>query len=319
MMSPSKKLLLLCLAVLAVLFLLQFVMPSYFVLTLTRIMIFAIFAMGYNLLMGYTGLLSLGHAMFFAVGLYASGLASYYWGLPLFWSFLFGIAASAAASTLIAFLALKTQTVAFMIVTLMFSQVAYLSILQFAEVTGGDQGLTLPPESRSFVFLGMTLDMTSEATRYNIAFVVFAAVLLLTYAVTKGPFGRLLIAVRENESRTEMLGFNTYVIKLVAFVLSGTISGVAGALNGLIFGYIGSSSADFGNSIEPLLFTLVGGAGTLLGPLVGTALMTLLIDRLSGFTTAYLIVIGIILIVMTLWLPKGILGTVRDRWAKWLN
>lgn len=319
MMTPPKRNLLLCLGVLALLFLLQFVMPSYVVLTATRIMIFAVFAMGYNLLMGYCGLLSLGHAMFFAVGLYASGLASFYGGLPLFWCFLFGILASATVSALIGFLALRTQAVAFMIVTLMFSQVAYLLILQFSPITGGDQGLTLPPEARSLGLLGVKFDMTSEATRYNIAFVIFAAVLMLTYAVMNGPFGRLLIAIRENANRTEMLGFNTFTIKMMAFVLSGTISGMAGALNGLIFGYIGASSADFQNSIEPLLFTLVGGAGTLLGPLVGTTLMTLLIDRLSGFTTAYLIVIGVILIVMTLWFPKGILGTLRDRWARWLN
>lgn len=319
MTHGNRKLLFLCLGVIALLFVLQFVLTSYLVLTVTRILIFAVFAMGYNVLMGYTGLLSLGHAMFFSAGLYASGLAAFHWGLPLFWAFLFGILVSALASALIAVLALKTQTVAFMIVTLMFSQVAFLAILHFSEITGGDQGLTLPPAARSFGLLGMTLDVTSEATRYNIALVVFAGVLLLTYAVTRGPFGRLLIAVRENESRTEMLGFNTHAIKLVAFVLSGTIAGTAGALNGLMFGYIGASSAEFQNSIQPLLFTLVGGPGTLLGPLVGTALMTLLIDRLSGVTTAYLIVIGVLLISMTLWFPKGILGTIRDRWARWLN
>ena len=128
-----------------------------------------------------------------------------------------------------------------------------------------------------------------------------------------------MIAVRENEDRTEMLGFSIYTIKLVAFTVSGTIAGTAGALYGLMFGYIGSAFADFQNSIEPLLFTLVGGPGTLLGPLLGTALMTLLIDRLSGMTTAYLVVVGVILIVTTLWFPKGILGTVRDRWVKWLR
>jgi len=319
MIPENRRLLVLCLAVIAGLFALQFVLTGYLVLTLTRIMIFAVFAMGYNILMGYTGLLSLGHAMFFSVGLYAAGLSAYYWGVPLLWSFVLGIAVSAAVSALIALLALKTQTVAFMIVTLMFSQVAYLAILHFSPITGGDQGLTLPPAARSLDLLGMTLDVTSQATRYNIALVVFAAVLLLTHAVTRGPFGRLLIAVRENEGRTDMLGFDTHAIKLMAFVLSGTIAGTAGALHALMFGYIGASSAEFQNSIQPLLFTLVGGAGTLLGPLVGTALMTLLIDRLSGVTTAYLIVVGVLLIVMTLWFPKGILGTIRDRWVRWLN
>ncbi|WP_121062659.1 branched-chain amino acid ABC transporter permease [Chachezhania antarctica] len=318
-MTNDRKLLLLCLGVLAILFALQFVLSSYLVLALTRILILSVFAMGYNILMGYTGLLSLGHAMFFAAGLYASGLASYYWGVPLGWAFLIGIAGSAVVSVIIGLLALRTEAVAFMIVTLMFSQAAFLATLHFSKITGGDQGLTLPTEARSFDLFGLVLDMTHDGTRFNIAFTVFAVVLLLTYVATRGPFGRQLVAVRGNPGRTEMLGFNIYIVKLMAFTLSGTIAGTAGALYGLMFGYIGSSFADFQNSIQPLLFTLVGGPGTLLGPLLGTALMTMLIDRLSGLTTAYLIVVGVLLIVMTLWAPKGILGTIRDKWARWLN
>ena len=319
-MSGSKyKLLSLCLAVLVVMFGLQFVLSDYLVLAMTRIMIAAVFAMGYNLLMGYTGLLSLGHAMFFAAGLYGAGLSAYYWGIGLFSAFLLGILAAFVISLLIGLLALRTKTVAFMILTLMFSQAAFLITLHFGEITGGDQGLTLPTEARSFSLLGLRMDMTSDTTRFNIAYVVFAATLMLTYSVTRGPLGRLLIAVRENADRTEMLGFNIYTVKLIAFTLSGTIAGMAGALYALMFGYIGSAFADFQNSIEPLLFTLVGGPGTLLGPLLGTAIMTMLIDRLSGMTTAYLIVIGVILIVTTVWFPSGLLGTLRDRWLKWLR
>ena len=319
MIAHNKKLFLTCLAVLAVLFLLQFVLSSYLVLALTRILILAVFAMGYNILMGYTGLLSLGHAMFFGVGLYGAGLTTYYWGFSLPIAFFFGILVSAIASALIGLLALRTKTVAFMIVTLMFSQVAFLATLQFASITGGDQGLTLPTEARSFGLLGMTVDMTLDGARYNTAFLIFATVLALTFIITRGPLGRLLLAVRENANRTEMLGYNIYQIKLVAFILSGTIAGTSGALYGLMFGYIGSAFVDFQSSIQPLLFTLVGGPGTLLGPLLGTALMTMLIDRLSSITSAYLIVVGVLLIVMNLWFPKGILGTIRDRWVKWLN
>lgn len=319
MIAHNKKLLALCLGVLVTLFLLQFVLSSYLVLALTRILILAIFAMGYNILMGYTGLLSLGHAMFFGAGLYAAGLSTYYWGVPLPGAFAIGIIASAVVSLIIGLLALRTQTVAFMIVTLMFSQVAFLATLQFSDITGGDQGLTLPTSARSFGLLGTTVDMTSDVARYNTAFVIFAVVLMLTFAITRGPLGRLLLAVRENANRTEMLGFDIYLIKLVAFIVSGTIAGTSGALYGLMFGFIGSSFVDFQNSIQPLLFTLVGGPGTLLGPLLGAGLMTMLIDRLSSLTTAYLIVVGILLIVMNLWFPKGILGTIRDKWVTWLN
>lgn len=315
----NGKLLALCVVTVIVLFGLQFVLPPYLTLALTRILILSVFAMGYNMLMGYTGLLSLGHAMFFAAGLYAAGLSTYYWGVTLPVAFLLGILGAFAVSLVIGLLALRTQAVSFMIVTLMFAQAGYLMTLQFTNITGGDQGLTLPTDARSFGLFGMDVDMTSDTARFNLALLIFTVVLAVLFAITQGPLGRLFVAVRENEPRTQMLGFDTYAIKLTAFTVSGTISGTAGALYGLMFGYIGSSFAGFQNSIEALLYTLIGGPGTLLGPLLGTAVMTMLIDRLSGITTAYLIVIGVLLIVVNLWFPKGILGTIRDRWLGWLK
>ncbi|WP_109464130.1 branched-chain amino acid ABC transporter permease [Albibacillus kandeliae] len=319
MVLHNKKLAALCLAVLVLLFALQFVLSSYMILAATRILILAVFAMGYNMLMGYTGLLSLGHAMFFAAGVYASGMVTYYFGVSLPLAFLIGILGAFAASLIIGLLVLRTQTVSFMIVTLMFAQAAYLTTLYFSRYTGGDQGLTLPTSARSFRLFGQILDMTSDLTRYNIAFAVFAVTLIGLYLITQGPIGRLFVAVRENEDRTRMLGFDTYRIKLVAFTVSGTVSGMAGALYGLMFGFVGSSFAAFQTSIEALLYTLIGGPGTLLGPLLGTTVMTMLIDRLSGLTTAYLVVIGVLLIVVTLWFPAGILGTIRNRWLPWLK
>ena len=315
----NSRLLILCLATIAVLFALQFLLSDYLVLALTRILILSIFAMGYNMLMGYTGLLSLGHAMFFGFGLYAAGLSSYYFGTSLPVCFLIGVAASLVFSFVIGLLALRTEGVSFMIVTLMFAQAAYLSTLYFSKITGGDQGLTLPTTARSFSLLGIGFDMTSDTVRFNLSLVMFSAVLLFFFFVTQGPLGRLFSAVKENEPRTQMLGFDTYRVRLAAFTLSGTVSGLAGALYGLMFGYIGSAFAGFHYSIEALLFTLVGGPGTLLGPLLGTGVMTMLIDRLSGITTAYLIIIGVILIMVNMWFPKGILGTIRERWIPWLK
>ena len=189
MIASKHRLLALCLCVLALLFVLQFILSSYLVLALTRILIISVFAMGYNILMGYTGLLSLGHAMFFAAGLYASGLSAYYWGTSLPLAFVLGILASLVVSLLIGLLALRTKTVAFMILTLMFSQAAFLLTLHFGDITGGDQGLTLPTEARSFSLLGLRLDMTSDTARYNIAYVVFATTLMVTYWVTRARWG----------------------------------------------------------------------------------------------------------------------------------
>ncbi|HEY0212338.1 MAG TPA: branched-chain amino acid ABC transporter permease [Paenirhodobacter sp.] len=315
----NPRLLALTVAVIAVLFGLQFVISGYPVLALTRILILAVFAMGYNVLMGYTGLVSLGHALFFAAGLYGAGLAAYYGGVTLPVAFAVGIAAAAALSVVVGMLALRTQTVSFMIVTLMFAQAGYLATLHFSAITGGDQGLNLPAQARTFGLFGWQISLTSDLARYNIALVVFTTVLIGLYALTQGRRGRLFAAVRENPERTRMLGYDVARIRLLAFTVSGTISGAAGALYGLMFGFIGSSFAEFRTSIEVLLFTLVGGPGTLFGPLLGTAVMTVLIDRLSGMTSAYLIVVGVFLVVLTIWLPKGILGTIRDRWAPWMR
>lgn len=301
-----------------VLFALQFVVPDYYVLTITRMMVLAVFAVGYNMLLGYVGLLSLGHAMFFAAGLYGAGLASYHLGASLPLAFLGGTLAALILAAVIGFVALPTQRVSFMIVTLMFSQVGFLMTLYFAGVTGGQDGLSLPHAARSVSLGGWTLDLANEVVRFNLALILLSLVLVISFLVLKSSRGRIFAAIRENEGRTEMLGFNVFAAKLEAFLYSGAIAGAAGAAYGLLFGYIGSTFASIQYSIEVLLFTLLGGAGTLLGPLIGIALMMTLIDRLSELTTAYLLVIGVVLIALVLWFPKGILGTIRERWLPWL-
>ncbi|MEM7193423.1 MAG: branched-chain amino acid ABC transporter permease [Pseudomonadota bacterium] len=305
-------------AVILVLFLLQFVLPEYHHLSVTRIMLLAVFAMGFNLLFGYSGLLSLGHAMFFASGMYGAGLAAYHlsWSVPV--SFFFGIGCGFLLSLVLGAIALRTTGVAFMIVTLMFSQVAYLVIVYFTTYTRGDEGLVMPEAARSFGFLGREFLLTDPMTRYNLALILLALSMLIVILLVRGRFGRSLVAIRENESRTRMLGFNTYAIKLKALTASGTISASAGAAYALMFAYIGSSFATIQYSIDPLLYTLLGGAGTVLGPVLGTFLMFYLIDIASEYTTAYLLVAGIILVLLVLFFPRGLLGTLKEKWIRWL-
>jgi branched-chain amino acid transport system permease protein len=304
--------------VLAALFALQFALPEYYVLTLTRMMVLATFAVGYNMLLGYVGLLSLGHAIFFAAGLYGAGLATVHLGIGVPLAFVAGIAAALMLALVIGVVALPTVRVSFMIVTLMFSQVGFLTILYFAAYTGGQDGLSLPKAARSFEIGGWRVDLVSETVRFNIAFGLLLVALAISFAVLTSRRGRIFAAIRENEGRTEMLGFNVFSAKLEAFLYSGAIAGAAGAAYGLLFGYIGSTFASIQYSIEVLLFTLLGGAGTLLGPLIGVFVMMTMIDRLSELTSAYLLVIGVVLIALVLWFPKGILGTVRKRWLPWL-
>lgn len=305
-------------AVIALLVALNFALPEYHHAVLARVLVLAVFAMGYNMLFGYAGLLSLGHAMFFAAGLYGAGLPLYHlgWGVPA--AFASGLAAGLVVSAGIGLLALRTSGVAFMIVTMMFAQVFYLVTLYFGEWTRGDEGLVLQQQARQVAFGETTLDLTNPTTRYLLAVALFAIVLFATLAVVRSRHGRVLVAIRENEERTRMLGYDTFTNKLAAVVTSGVICAAAGAAYALLFGYVGSTFASVQYSILPLLWVLLGGAATTLGPLIGTLFMYYVIDIASGYTSAYMLVVGVVLILLVLYFRKGVLGTVRERWVRWL-
>ena len=314
MRGDDSRAVVLHVAVIAALFALNFILPDYHHGVLARVLVLAVFAMGYNLLFGYVGLLSLGHAMFFAAGLYGAALPVYHlgWGVPA--AFAAGALAGAALALVIGLLALRTTGVAFMIVTMMFAQVFYLTILYYAAWTGGDQGLVLQQHQR--VLAG--LNLTEPTTRYMAALALYAVVLLVTLAIVRSRAGRVLVAIRENEARTRMLGYDAFVAKLGATVASGAICAAAGAAYVLLFGYAGSTLASVQYSILPLLWVLLGGAATTLGPLVGTLFMYYVVDIASGYTSAWLLIVGVALILLVLFFPKGVLGTIRARWLRWL-
>lgn len=293
---------------------LHFVLPAYHHGNLARVMVLASFAMGYNFLFGYTGLLSLGHALFFAAGMYGTGLAVQHLGWGAGPALVAGIAAGAVVSGTLALLALRTSGVAFMIVTLMFAQAGALTVLHFSEITGGDEGFVLPYAGR--ILLG--LDLSDANTRYLAALALFAICLMLCLWLVRTPFGRVLIAIRENEDRARMLGYDPFAHKFAAMVISGTMAAAAGAAYGVLFGYVGSSFAEVQYSILPLLYVLLGGAGTVLGPFVGTLFMFYLIDLSSDITTAHMLIAGVALVLLTLFAPQGIMGEVRRRLWKGL-
>jgi branched-chain amino acid transport system permease protein len=295
---------------------LQFVLPPFHHGMLARIMVLAAYAVGYNVLLGYTGLMSLGHAMFFAAGMYGTGLTVHHLGFGVGAGFLAGAVAGLAVAGLVGLMTLRTTGPAFLIVTMMLAQAFYLATLYWNDVTGGDQG---------FILAGLTIDLAGRrfalaepAVKYNVALAVFAACLLLSLWLTRSPMGRVLVAVRENEERTRLLGYNTYRYRFLAVLLSGLLASVAGSAYTLLFSYVGSTFAGILYSIYPLLWTLLGGAGTVLGPLVGTLVMTYIVDVTSGFTTGYLLVVGVALVIMVLWAPAGIVGGIRARWVGWL-
>jgi len=317
-LTSGPRIWLLHLAVIALLLAANFLLPEYHRGVFSRVLVLATFAMGYNVLFGYTGLLSLGHAMFFAAGLYGAGLPLFHlgWGVPL--SFASGIVAGGVLAGAVGVLALRTAGVAFMIVTMMFAQVFFLATLYFTTWTRGEEGLVLQPHMRQVDIAGVTLSLTDPSTRYLIALTLFSSVLLITLRLARAPLGRTLVAIRENEERVRMLGYDVYRSKLAAVMLSGLFCASAGAAYGLLFGYVGSGFASIQYSILPLLWVLLGGAATTLGPLIGTLFMFYVIDYTSSITSAYLLLVGVALILLILFFPKGLLGTVREKWLPWL-
>lgn len=309
-MSAGSRALLLHVVVLGALFGAQFLLGEYQHGNVARIMVLACYAMGYNLLLGYTGLMSLGHAMFFAAGMYGCGLGIYYLGMGPVSGFAFGVGCALGFAALFGLLALRTSGVAFLIVTMMFGQAVYLTILYFNTITLGDQGFVLSDRLPPL--------LVDDDARYNLAFALFSVCLLGCWALVRSPMGRVLVAIRENEARTRLLGYDTRAYKLLALVLSGGMAGAAGALYALLFAYVGASFAAILWSISPLLWTLLGGAGTTLGPLLGTGIMFYLEDLSRDWTSAYLFVVGAVLLALVLFFPKGLLGSLRERKLGWL-
>ncbi len=301
-------------ALIAALLAAQFLLSPYLATHLARIMVLAVFAMGYNLAFGYTGLLSLGHALFFAAGMYGAGLAAQTWGVTAAPALIAGIAAGGLISAAVGLLALRTAGVSFMIVTLMFAQAGYLTILYLSPITGGDEGFVIAATSRQIA----GFDLATDTPRYMAALTLFSVALLTSLALVRSPFGRSMVAMRENEERSRMIGYNPFTVKLAALVISGLYAGGAGAVYALLFGYVGASFATIQYSILPILYVLLGGAGTILGPFLGALLMFALIEAASNLTSAYLFLVGAALVILVLFAPKGILGTIRERWVKWL-
>lgn len=314
--EPGGRILAVHLGVLAVLAALQLVLPPFHHGMMARIMVLAAYAAGYNLLLGYAGLMSLGHAAFFAAGMYGTGLTIHHLGWGVGAGFLAGAVAGLAAAVVVGLVTRRATGPAFLIVTLMLAQALYLASLSLNDLTGGDQGLVL--SGLALDLAGWRLPLARPAVKYNVALAVLACCLLATLWIVRSPLGRVLVALRENEERTRLLGYDTARYRLIAVLASGLIAGVAGATYTLLFSYVGSSFAGVLYSIYPLLWTLLGGAGTVLGPLLGTLVMTYAVDVASGLTEAYLLVVGAMLIALVLWAPAGIAGGVRARWLRWL-
>jgi branched-chain amino acid transport system permease protein len=277
----------------------QFVYPIF----LMKVLCFALFACAFNLLIGYAGLLSFGHATFFGGGAYIAGHAARLWGLPPELALLSGTAAAALLGLVFGLLAIRRQGIYFAMITLALAQMVYFFALQ-APFTGGEDGIQAIPRGRMFGLL----DLGDPSTMYFVVLAIFLAGFLLIFRTIHSPFGQVLKAIRENEPRAVSLGYKTDHYKLIAFVLSAALSGLAGSTKTLVFQLASLTDVHWTMSGEVVLMTLLGGLGTVFGPVLGATIQVALQNYLAQLGAWVTVVQGAIFVVCVLTFRRGVIG-----------
>ena len=294
--------------VLAVLALLPLGLSSYQTSLATKMLILALFAMSLDLLLGYTGLASLGHAAFFGVAAYAVGLLTLRAGWNPWLAFPVALAAAAALGALYGLLALRARGTYFLMITLALAQVLWGIAFGWRTMTGGDDGL--PSVPRPSLPLPWSLGDTTPF--YYLVLLVVGLAMVMLVCIVRSPFGYALRGIRESESRMLALGYNAWRYKYLAFVLAAAFAGLSGALYACYNRFVGIEYLHVVRSAEALLMVILGGAGTLVGPAIGAALIVLLENVISNYTQRWLMVLGAIYVVVTLVAPRGLMGLVQD-------
>ncbi|MGC1780611.1 MAG: branched-chain amino acid ABC transporter permease [Xanthobacteraceae bacterium] len=277
---------------------------------LMKALCFALFACAFNLLVGYVGLLSFGHALYFGWAGYLCAYAAKNWGLPPEVAVLIGAATAAVLGLIAGALAIRRQGIYFAMITLALAQMMYLVSLR-VKLTGGEDGIQDVPRGRLFG----AFDLNNEMTMYAFVLVIVLAALFLIYRIINSPFGEVLKAIRENEQRAISLGYRTDRYKLVAFVLSATLAGVAGSLKAIVFQLASLTDVHWTMSGEVVLMTLVGGLGTIFGPVVGAFFIVAMENYLAPLGQWVLVIQGVIFVACVLLFRRGIVGEL----AHWLR
>jgi len=282
---------------------------------LMKALCFALFASAFNLLLGYTGLLSFGHAMFLGTAGYVCGHAVKVMGFPTELGILAGVLASTLLGYVVGALAIRRQGIYFAMITLALSQMVFFFCLQ-APFTGGEDGLQGVPRSPLFG----VLPIKSDTTMYYVVLAIFVASFVGIMRIVSSPFGQVLKMIRENEARTTSLGYDVDRYKLLAFVLSTGLAGLAGSLKTLVMGFASLTDVQWQMSGEVILMSLLGGVGTFFGPVLGAGVVIALQDYLADKAGAWVnVIIGAIFVVCVLAFRKGIVGELlawRDRRSK---
>jgi branched-chain amino acid transport system permease protein len=286
------------------------VMP--FTALAANILIYGLYALGFNLVYGYLGLLSFGHAALFGTGAYFCGIAIVHFGLPWFAAIALGIAGGLVMAALIGVLAIRTRGIYFAMVTLALSQCVYYLFYQAVDWTGGGNGLRGINVHVIDVF-GIKLDFINPLTRYYVIAAFVIAAFFVLSRILASPFGAVIEAVRENEIRAKASGYDVTLTRLMTFVLSGGFCGLAGALQALHLSIVPIEILHYDTSGQVVMIALLGGTGTFFGPMIGAATFLLLENLVSLWTVHWQLVVGAIFMICVLFFPAGIWGTLISR------
>lgn len=270
---------------------------------LMTVLCFAVFACSFNLLLGYTGLLCFGHAMFFGTAAYVTGYVLKTTGVSIELGILAGAIVAGLIGAFVGFLSIRRQGIQFAMITLAFSQLIFFILLQ-SEFTGGENGMQSIPRTPLFGIV----DLGDQVTHYYFILALTVLAILAYYRIVHSPYGEVLKAVRDNQPRVESLGFNPERIKLVSFIISATMAGMAGGMKATVYQFATLTDASWFVSGEVILMTLLGGLGTLAGPVFGAGIIIWLNDRLSGLGEWALIGQGIILLLVVMFFRRGFVG-----------
>jgi branched-chain amino acid transport system permease protein len=280
-----------------------------------NILLFGLFAAGYNLTFGYTGKLSFGHAAFFGGGAYGCGIliSQYSIGWPL--AMLFGVALAGFIALLMGLLAMRTRGIYFAMVTLALAQCVYFLFFHATSITGGDNGLR--GVNVNTVNLGIVqLDLLNPLVKYYFMLCFVSVAIWLIARILNSPFGSVLEALRENEHRARACGINVERTRLLSLVVSGMICGLAGALNAINLSTVSIDSLSYHTSGQVMMLTLLGGMGTFFGPFLGAGLFLGIEHIVTGITERWQLIVGVIFIILVLFFPKGIWGTLLAWYKK---
>jgi branched-chain amino acid transport system permease protein len=279
-----------------------------------NILIFGLFAVGFNLLFGYTGLLSFGHAAFLGVGSYGTGIAMVSAGLPWGLAVLIGVMAAAVVGLVMGYLAIRTKGIYFSMVTLALAQIVYYAFYKAERWTGGENGLR-GVQVPAMEVLGFKFDFLNPITKYYVILIFVAAALWCVSRILASPFGAVIEAVRENEARASACGYDVARTKLLVFVLSAAVCGLAGALRALHLSVVPIDSLHYLLSGQAVMMCLLGGMGTFFGPFVGAGVFLTLEDVVTTLTPHWMAVVGAVFMFFVLFFPAGIWGSLMKRLA----